>query len=82
MLAGDEVMGLTSALFALGTRTAIATVIPVPNEATRPLMMASHAGLWRGLPRAQALAVAQAGVDRSDPAALATAGGFGCYGAG
>jgi hypothetical protein len=82
VLAGDEVMGLTSALFALGTRTAVATVVPVPDEATRPLMVALHAGLRRGLPTAQALAVAQAGVDRSDPAALATAGGFVCYGAG
>jgi CHAT domain-containing protein len=82
VLAGDEVMGLTSALFALGTRTAVATVIPVPDEATRPLMLALHDGLRRGLPVAQALAQAQAGVDRSDPAALATAGGFVCYGAG
>ena len=82
VLAGDEVMGLTSALFALGTRTAVATVVPVPDEATRPLMVALHAGLRRGRPTAQALAEAQAGVDRSDPAALATAGGFVCYGAG
>jgi CHAT domain-containing protein len=82
VLAGDEVMGLTSALFALGTRTAVATVIPVPDAATRPLMLALHDGLRRGLPVARALADAQAGTDRADPAALATAGGFVCYGAG
>ncbi|HEV7656019.1 MAG TPA: CHAT domain-containing protein [Mycobacteriales bacterium] len=82
VLAGDEVMGLTSALFALGARTAVATVIPVPDEATRPLMLALHDGLRRGLPVARALADAQAVADRSDPAALATAGGFVCYGAG
>jgi tetratricopeptide (TPR) repeat protein len=82
VLAGDEVMGLTSALFALGTRTAVATVVPVPDEATRPLMVALHAGLRRGLPTARALAEAQADVDGSDPVALATAGGFVCYGAG
>ena len=80
--AGDEVMGLTSALFALGTRTAVATVVPVPDEATRPLMVALHAGLRRGLPTAAALAEAQAATDRADPVALATAGGFVCYGAG
>ena len=79
--AGDEVMGLTSALFALGTSTAVATVVPVPDEATRPLMVSLHGGLLRGLTTAQALADAQAGADRSDPAALATAGGFVCYGA-
>jgi tetratricopeptide (TPR) repeat protein len=80
--AGDEVMGLTSALFALGTRTAVATVIPVPDEATRPLMLALHAGLHRGLSTADALAVAQAATDPDDVSALATAGGFVCYGAG
>jgi tetratricopeptide (TPR) repeat protein len=82
VLAGDEVMGLTSALFALGTRTAVATVVPVPDEATRPLMVALHAGLRRGLSTAAALAEAQAGTDRGDPVALATVGGFVCYGAG
>jgi tetratricopeptide (TPR) repeat protein len=80
--AGDEVMGLTSALFALGTRTAVATVVPVPDAATRPLMVALHRGLRRGLPTAAALAAAQEGTDRSDPVALAAAGGFVCYGAG
>jgi hypothetical protein len=45
-------------------------------------MLALHDGLRRGLPVARALAEAQAAVDRADPAALATAGGFVCYGAG
>ena len=81
-LAGDEVMGLTAALFALGARTAVATVVPVPDEATRPLMVAMHDGLRAGLPAATALARAQAGSDPDDPIALATAGGFVCYGAG
>jgi CHAT domain-containing protein len=60
----------------------VATVVPVPDEATRPLMVSLHRGLRRGLSTAHALAAAQAAVDRSDPAALATAGGFVCYGAG
>lgn len=81
-LAGDEVLGLTAALFALGTRTAVATVIPVPDEATRPLMLALHDGLRRGLSAADALVAAQATVDPADAAALATAAGFICYGAG
>jgi CHAT domain-containing protein len=82
VLAGDEVMGLTAALFALGTRTVVATVIPVPDEATRPMMLALHAGLRRGLPPAEALAHARAGADADDSSALATAAGFVCFGAG
>ena len=82
MLAGDEVMGLTSALFALGARTAVATVIPVADEATRPLMLRLHERIRRGLPVARALAEAQAATGRDDPATLATAGGFVCYGGG
>jgi len=82
VLAGDEVMGLTSALFALGARTAVATVIPVPDEATRPLMLALHERIRRGLPVARALAEAQADTDRGDPVTLATAAGFVCYGGG
>ena len=82
VLAGDEVMGLTSALFALGARTAVATVIPVSDQATRPLMLGLHERIRRGLPVARALAEAQAATDRDDPATLATAGGFVCYGGG
>jgi CHAT domain-containing protein len=82
VLAGDEVMGLTSALFALGARTAVATVIPVSDKATRPLMLGLHERIRRGLPVARALAEAQSATDRDDPTTLATAGGFVCYGAG
>jgi len=82
VLAGDEVLGLTAALFALGTRTVVATVIPVPDEATRPMMLALHAGLRRGLSPTDALAQARAAADADDPAALATAAGFVCFGAG
>jgi CHAT domain-containing protein len=82
VLAGDEVMGLTSALFALGARTAVATVVPVPDEATRPLMLGLHERIRHGLPVARALAEAQAATKRDDPATLATAGGFVCYGGG
>src|SRR6266542_3873256 len=82
VLAGDEVLGLTAALFALGTRTVVATVIPLPDEATPPMMLALHAGLRRGLSPTDALAQARAAADADDPAALATAAGFVCFGAG
>ena len=81
-LAGDEMMGLTATLFALGTRTVVATVIPVPDEATRSLMLALHDGLRRGLPPATALTMARTAVDQDDPSQLATAAAFCCYGAG
>jgi tetratricopeptide (TPR) repeat protein len=81
-LAGDEVMGLTATLFALGTRTVVATVIPIPDQAARPLMLALHDGLRRGLPPATALTRARDEVDQDDPSQLATAAAFCCYGAG
>ena len=37
--AGDELMGFTAAMFALGTQTVIAAVVPVPDEATKGLML-------------------------------------------
>ena len=76
-------MGLTSALFALGhpDRGGHGGA-RCPDEATRPLMVALHDGLRRGCPPRRRWPAAQAGADRSDPAALATAGGFVCYGAG
>jgi tetratricopeptide (TPR) repeat protein len=82
VLAGDEVMGLTAALFSLGTRTVVATVIPVPDEATRPMMVTMHAGLRRGLSPAEALTQARIAADPDDPTAQATAAAFVCYGAG
>jgi CHAT domain-containing protein len=60
----------------------VATVIPVPDEATRPLMVGLHERIRRGMPVAQALAETQAATQRDDSATLATAGGFVCYGAG
>jgi tetratricopeptide (TPR) repeat protein len=75
--AGDELMGSTAALFALGTRSIIATVVPVDDSATAPLMSALHAELRDG--RSPAVALATVAEDTADPA---TAAGFVCYGAG
>jgi CHAT domain-containing protein len=57
---GDELMGVASALLALGCKTLIASVAPVPDEHTRTLMVALHAALDRGLRPARALAETQA----------------------
>ena len=56
---GDEVMGLSAALFSLGTRALIASVAPVPDHTTRRLMLDFHANLTKGGGPAAALAAAQ-----------------------
>jgi tetratricopeptide (TPR) repeat protein len=71
---GDELMGVASAVFALGTRTLIASVAPVGDEETRMLMSVFHAALTAGLTPADALIKAQRAVPE--------ARGFVCFGAG
>jgi CHAT domain-containing protein len=73
--AGDELMGFTAALFALGTATVIAAVVPVPDEATKGLMLELDARLAAGASPAAALAAARA----EDEIAQAA---FVCFGAG
>jgi CHAT domain-containing protein len=78
---GDELMGLAGALFALGTRTLIASVIPVPDATTAELMLALHRHLQAGLPPAASLALAQQELAGRHGAAAAAAA-FVCFGAG
>ena len=82
VLAGDEMLGLGAALLSRGSRNVIASVVPIPDAATRPLMVALHQGLADGTPVAHALAQAQSGIDQDDPSAFAAAAGFVCVGAG
>ncbi|MBS2532959.1 CHAT domain-containing protein [Catenulispora sp. NF23] len=70
---GDELMGLASAVFALGTRTLIASVTPVDDADTRTLMLALHAALAAGRQPAAALAEASSATG---------IGGFVCFGFG
>lgn len=79
---GDELMGLSAALFSLGTSSLVASVVPVPDETTRPLMLAFHAAIRRGQPPAAALASARTVSADDDPAALVAAAGFVCFGDG
>jgi CHAT domain-containing protein len=72
--AGDELMGFTAAVFALGTQTVIAAVVPVPDEATKGLMLSLDTHLTNGTPPAEALMNAQAGAEISSA--------FVCFGAG
>ena len=77
--AGDELLGLTATFLARGARQVVASVLPVPDAETAPLMTAFHAGLVAGNPAARALADAQANLADGD-AALAAAAGFVCIG--
>jgi tetratricopeptide (TPR) repeat protein len=77
---GDEVLGTATALVGLGVRSVVAPVLPVPDEATTPFVLAVHAGLRAGQAPSAALAGAVAGAgERADQRALAAA--FVCIGA-
>ncbi|MBO9534974.1 MAG: CHAT domain-containing protein [Solirubrobacteraceae bacterium] len=61
---GDELLGLAAALLRLGTTGIVASVLPVPDAATRRLMEALHLHLAAGdTGLADALAAARAGLD-------------------
>ncbi|MGH3342611.1 MAG: CHAT domain-containing protein [Carbonactinosporaceae bacterium] len=70
---GDELMGLASAVFTLGTNTLIASVTAVPDGGTRALMLELHRRLRAGSDPAAALAGAQH---------VTGVSGFVCFGAG
>jgi CHAT domain-containing protein/tetratricopeptide (TPR) repeat protein len=81
--AGDEVLGLTAALLALGSRCLIATTAPVPDAGTRELMTQLHERLRAGEDPAHALAHAQRPLlAAADHDTFAAAAAFACYGAG
>jgi tetratricopeptide (TPR) repeat protein len=79
---GDELMGLTASLLALGTRTVVATTCPVPDDSTRRLMLEFHAGLASGLGPSRALARAQRRAVAKGPKDVAAAVAFMCFGLG
>jgi hypothetical protein len=58
---GDELLGLTAALLGMGTRTIVASAVPVSDAAARRLMLAFYGNLAAGEAPAAALARAQAG---------------------
>ena len=76
---GDELMGLSATFLAQGTAQLIASVVPIHDVDTAPLMVAFHQRLAAGMPAAAALAAAQS---ETDDDGLAVAAGFVCFGAG
>jgi CHAT domain-containing protein len=75
-VAGDEILGFTAALMAGGTVTVVASVVPVPDAQTVPLMEAYHRELRTGRTPAEALAVSQAAMSSQDHPSRAAAAGF------
>jgi tetratricopeptide (TPR) repeat protein len=82
VLAGDELLGLSAAFLARGTRHVVASVVPIPDAATAALMVGFHRRVFGGTLVADALAQAQQQIDRTDVAAFAASVGFVCIGAG
>ena len=81
-LPGDELLGLMAALFALGSRAVVASVVPVPDVESTPLMVALHERLARGVPIGRAMTEARAALDPSTPAGLVATLAYGCFGSG
>lgn len=75
---GDELLGFAAALIGMGTRTIIASVVPVPDAAAKRLTVALHHHLTQGRPPSVALAKAH---EALGPRGWATAG-FVCLGTG
>jgi tetratricopeptide (TPR) repeat protein len=80
--AGDELLGLSATFLAHGTRRLVASVVPIPDAETTPLMIGFHRLLAAGVPAAAALGRAQQQVTEESTTALAAAAGFVCAGAG
>ena len=79
---GDEILGLLSALLSLGTRAVVASVVPVPDLDTTPLMLALHDRLAAGDGLATALLRARDAVDPATPTGFVARSAFVCFGAG
>jgi tetratricopeptide (TPR) repeat protein len=78
--AGEELLGLSASLLAMGTEAIVASIGLVPDsEATMELMLGFHRGLIDGLGPAEALQRAQLGV-MEIPGGLVAAASFICIG--
>ncbi|NIK58893.1 CHAT domain-containing protein [Kribbella shirazensis] len=76
----DELLGLSSSLIPLGAAGILASVVPVNDPATAPLMLGVHANLRDGQSLATAFATARQEA-RGDPVADAAARSFVALGA-
>ncbi len=79
---GEELVGFLSVLLAAGTDTVIASIVPIPDLETAPLMTAFHRRVVAGERPASALATAAALASDGSPAAFLAATAFTCFGSG
>ena len=80
---GDELIGLSATFLARGATQLVASVVPVPDAETAPLMIAFHQRLAAGAAPAAALAAAQSELGgRTDDRTFAASAGFVCVGSG
>jgi len=79
---GDELLGFGASLLSLGAKQLVASVVPIPDAETAPLMVALHRQLAAGHHVAGALSLAQQQVASEEGKAMAAAAGFICIGAG
>jgi CHAT domain-containing protein len=83
MRPGDELLGFSATFLTRDTRQLIASVVPIPDAQTVPLMVGLHRRLAAGQVAAAALADAQRhGAGDGSAAAMAAAAGFVCIGVG
>ena len=79
---GDELLGFSATLLSLGAERLVASVVPIPDAETTPLMIAFHRLLRSGQRAAEALSHAQREIAGGEGKAMAAAAGFVCIGAG
>ena len=81
VVAGDELLGLSSALIGMGVSSLVAPVVPIDDEAATDLMVALHRGLAAGDPTPLALAKALVYGDADEDAEKALRSSFVVFGA-
>lgn len=82
VMVGDELLGVSSALFSLGTSTVVGSVVPVRDDSAHPLMVEFHRRLAQGVTPAAALSEAQLELSAAGEATFAAGAAFVCFGAG
>jgi CHAT domain-containing protein len=75
----DELLGLVSSLMPLGAAGVLASVVPINDAATVPLMLALHSALQAGKGLPEALLLARRAT-AGDPVAVATGYSFTAFG--
>jgi CHAT domain-containing protein len=81
-LPGEELRGFLTSLLMMGTKTIVASAVPVPDLDTASMMVAVHGQLCRGATVLEALHHARATRDLSTMEGLLTSLAFGCFGTG